>query len=267
MTYHREQELLAMGDASTRKDEERCDRRVTTSPTKASLCDCGACIPQSESNPASLSVTSVNADAQIAPRNDVVTSLDAVTGGIKTTCPSELESEAFEKWANTEEGKNATDHYNTGNLEILETHYSHSQRPAMAQAIKQFLESDAKRTQGEWFLTKYTNYSGYSVHPIEGGFGCIAERWEEGQKDTARIQAIMANGDFIAAASRIAPDIRQLLAAFEQVCEALSRLGTIHEATLMDYEGMNAAGDSEDLRDVENALAAAAPYRKLMGGV
>lgn len=81
MTYHREQELLAMGDASTRKDEERCDRRVTTSPTKASLCDCGACIPQRESNPASLSVTSVNTDAQIAPRNDVVTPEDAQEGG------------------------------------------------------------------------------------------------------------------------------------------------------------------------------------------
>lgn len=128
----------------------------------------------------------------------------------------------------------------------------------MTDNIKQFLEADALRTQGEWVIAADSGANVWTY--VENTH--IANCQIEVSPNTA-----WANSGFIAAASRIAPDIRNLLSAFEQVCEALSRLGTIHEATLMDYEGMNAAGDSEDLRDVENALAAAAPYRKLMGGV
>lgn len=123
--------------------------------------------------------------------------------------------------------------------------------------IKQFLEADALRTQGEWFLTKYTNYTGFSVHPIDGGFGCIAERWEEGQKDVERIEQILSNGDFIAAASRIAPDLAKMVEDIRVAKEALETCRTYYDTS--GYA--NEQKYDEDL--IETALSSLKPYEKL----
>jgi hypothetical protein len=105
----------------------------------------------------------------------------------------------------------------------------------MTKAIKQFLEADALRTQGEW-----ENDRG-QVHTA-GLAMCDAK-----QK--------VADADFIAAASRIAPDIRAMQDAFEQVCTA-ARMVVTHS----DLKYKNEVFAVERLRE---ALTAAAPYRKL----
>lgn len=121
----------------------------------------------------------------------------------------------------------------------------------MTENIKQFLETDALRTQGELVCLL-----------TDEVFVGVEDDYADGQPFMSvakmSIHSLIAcseaqdNANFIAAASRIAPEIRQLLSAFEQVCEALERY------SLLPYGGNAHA---------VMALAAAAPYRKLMGGV
>jgi len=40
-------------------------------------------------------------------------------------------------------------------------------------------KSQPKHTPGPWKITRYTNYSGFSIESeSDPGYGCIAERWE-----------------------------------------------------------------------------------------
>lgn len=112
----------------------------------------------------------------------------------------------------------------------------------MTQAIKQFLEADAKRTQGELVVTGMGN--GHSMimdTTSDTGDRYVGETFHS------------EDANFIAAASRIAPEIRELLVALEQVCEALEniRLATQHDR-----------GNYAIYVISKEALAAAAPYRK-----
>lgn len=132
----------------------------------------------------------------------------------------------------------------------------------MTNNIKQFLEADALRTGGAWENDECVLYA--------LGDQAIAEvRPNRGQD--------YHNANFIAAASRIAPDIRNLLAAFEQVCD---RLADSREAIAsLPEDALGYCGDEDSngipykyplqaelLYRVDNALTAAAPWRK-QGGV
>lgn len=82
----------------------------------------------------------------------------------------------------------------------------------MTDNIKQFLEADALRTQGEPTVIHRTNVNiGGRYFAQTGGYSSNVEgdNWHE---DNAH------NALFIAAASRIAPEIKALQDAFEQVC-------------------------------------------------
>lgn len=109
----------------------------------------------------------------------------------------------------------------------------------MSKNLKQFLEADALRTQGAWRRDALAGITAIAGHVADVSLSFNADN------DAA----------FIAAASRIAPDIRQLLAAFEEVCEALDKVE--HDLAVPTY-----------LRELSGAmLEAAAPWRKLMENV
>lgn len=136
----------------------------------------------------------------------------------------------------------------------------------MTDNIKAFLEADALRTQEEWTVGEHVG--GYSIDECNIGNASIAEIDNETVNDVLNAKQ-KHNATFIAAASRIAPDIRnlqaenvrlkalkitgdavleeeryrKLLAAFELVCEALESMSPHY--------------------DFVDVLSAAAPFRKL----
>lgn len=124
--------------------------------------------------------------------------------------------------------------------------------------LRKFLEADALRTQGEWRATENKKFGWMDVshnkwcEKGETSTVVRVENYQEQQKE---------NATFIAAASRIAPDIRQLLAAFEQVCDALEYAGFELEAV----QERGAYTPEFVQTKLQDALTAAAPYRK--GGV
>lgn len=142
----------------------------------------------------------------------------------------------------------------------------------MTDNMKQFLEADALRTQGEWIKGCY-NGQCHKKHKHKGKTGddpCIYEYTLDESPCVSIAPNITLIGwddygtvlgdddaNFIAAASRIAPDIRQLLAAFEQVCDALESV---------DGHGLARTSPMRE-EQRQQALTAAAPWRKLMGGV
>lgn len=108
----------------------------------------------------------------------------------------------------------------------------------MTNNIKQFLEADVLRTQGELVVSDMGNGNSMIMDTIRD----VGDRYVG---ETFYVE----DANFIAAASRIAPDIRQLLAAFEQVCEALE-------------SSKRAINGREHTGFIDKALTAAAPYRK-----
>lgn len=134
----------------------------------------------------------------------------------------------------------------------------------MTQAIKQFLEADALRTQGEW--RNVYGEEPYADIQIMAGRNKIAKLW----LDDAPVHDFNAeqsnNANFIAAASRIAPDIRAMQGAFEQVCGVLSMLNKRQIATwYSNLDGQNSgyyAGWDDAEYAVRQALSLASPFRK-----
>lgn len=128
----------------------------------------------------------------------------------------------------------------------------------MTKNIKQFLEADALRTQGEWWHDGFTSEMGVVGYKHESGTHLhVAQVFGDDKID--------ANTTFIAAASRIAPELRAWAAAFEQVCEALDYIRDDFVEYWYGEQGKSA--DLKSVSDADKALTAAAPYRKLMGEV
>lgn len=145
----------------------------------------------------------------------------------------------------------------------------------MSNNIKAFLEADALRTRGEWY-----NVSGdepYAGIKIMSGRKVIAKLW----LDDAPVHDFNAeqsnNAAFIAAASRIAPDIRAMEDAFERVCEALEFYRDNWQGNAdgaMDgtpgltrtWQEPNEALWNDEGRKAHQILTAAAPFLKT-GGV
>lgn len=111
--------------------------------------------------------------------------------------------------------------------------------------FKQFLEADAKRTQGEWFYKDCSEYSGHgqwSDWVDCKGLKNQSNICECDSKDTA---------EFIAAASRIAPDLTKMLDDMRVAVETLTQIehNLACERYVREFAG--------------KALARLKPYEKL----
>lgn len=147
----------------------------------------------------------------------------------------------------------------------------------MTNNIKQFLEADVLRTQGELVVSDMGNGNSMIMDTIRD----VGDRYVG---ETFYVE----DANFIAAASRIAPDIRQLLAAFEQVCEVLEAINKRSYSHIEPYDDLFARFHPRKTLDIKRrvdgvetwfegdwltylwgeikrgreALTAAAPYRK-----
>ena len=97
----------------------------------------------------------------------------------------------------------------------------------MSELLK-FLEADKLRTQGEWKNVQFQFYS--EPHPIDWYYGIQA--WEDGKYKTTVIDEegtdltnypnAINDTHFIAQASRIAPDLQQLVRDMKVMVKALN---------------------------------------------
>lgn len=244
--------------------------------------------PSPTNSPASLSSpapAALNDDAQIAPRNDVVTSPDAVAGGIKTTCPSDIERDAFENWHDALFDVSARTAVKNRYGYPQNAHIQHSWRAWQAalawvqsattppgslascrQSVKE--NTDATNNQGFDSPAPATTSQREALLPCPfcGGDAEITFL----DNDEASLQGYYArcskcsiNDDCLfedeiyatSAWNARAPD-RNLLAALEQVCEALESI---------DGHGLARTSPMRE-EQLRQALTAAAPYRKLLSG-
>lgn len=143
----------------------------------------------------------------------------------------------------------------------------------MTKAIKQFLEADALRTQGEWLQENEAVFVPTKGQTPQCVLGYIAEGLYE------------PDATFIAAASRIAPEIRQLQSSLtirtacyesanqraEQLAETLKQVQDAFEQVCANLDELESMNDTSFVNDdefayhrqwVTEALAIAAPYRK-----
>ncbi len=118
----------------------------------------------------------------------------------------------------------------------------------MTDNIKQFLDADALRDKGEWSSSKQDGVPGHCFQ---------AQVWDSNGNNLAVIEPTgdeneaSATAAFIAAASRIAPDIRAMQDAFEQVCEAATDVANNWQTPTVEH-----------YRALARSLSIAAPFRK-----
>lgn len=77
------------------------------------------------------------------------------------------------------------------------------------------MSTKAQHTAGEWQISQYTNYRGFSIHAP--GRGCIAERWYDKDQDEPYGEEIIANARLIAAAPELLAALESVLKCFVTV--------------------------------------------------
>lgn len=140
----------------------------------------------------------------------------------------------------------------------------------MTQAIKAFLEADALRTQGEWTWRNPNLRSFGDAHvDCEAAekvavCGQISAKTDWGYLGRCEPEQVEANAAFIAAASRIAPDLTKMVDDMRVAKEALEEINAWGLAPECRSSGQSGIKERSRVWTVlGSALTRLKPYEKL----